>query len=146
MAHPQAIQILGQMKDTSFQVSHLWSPGGCDIWLRRFRPDFNNCPGDNLNSGHILVPGIYSSPTQIMAPLQVIPILVKWKIHLFRSPTYGLLVVAILAKDPRSDFSNGKWITRILAAFCPLPPPPPSVYSSPLSIMAPLQAIPILEC
>ena len=23
---------LGQMKDTPVQVSHLWSPGGCNIW------------------------------------------------------------------------------------------------------------------
>ena len=35
---------LGQMEDTPVQVSHLWSPGGCNIWPRA-RPDFNNGPG-----------------------------------------------------------------------------------------------------
>ena len=33
MAPPQAIPILGQMKDTSVQAPHLWSSGGCNIWL-----------------------------------------------------------------------------------------------------------------
>ena len=42
-----------------------------------------------------------------MAPPQVIPILVKCEIYLFRSPTYGLLVGAILAESPRPDFNNG---------------------------------------
>ena len=64
-------------------------------------PDFNNCPWDNLNSDRILALGVYSSLTQIMAPLQVIPILVNWKIHLFRSPAYGLLVNAISGQGPQ---------------------------------------------
>ena len=42
-----------------------------------------------------------------MTPLQVIPILAKWKVHLFRYLTYGLLVGALLAKGPRPDFRNG---------------------------------------
>ena len=32
MAPPQAIPILGQMKDTSVQAPYLWSSGGCHIW------------------------------------------------------------------------------------------------------------------
>ena len=32
------------------------------------RPDFDDGPGDNSNSGRILPsPGVYSSPTQIVA-------------------------------------------------------------------------------
>ena len=80
MDPPQAIPIFGKMEDMSVQVSHLWSAGGCNIW-----PDFNHGLGYNSNSGHILALGVYSSPTQIMAPLQVIPMLVEWKILLFRS-------------------------------------------------------------
>ena len=53
MAPPQAIPILGQMEDTSLQVSHLWSPGGCRI-LPRPRPDFNKCPENSSNCGCIL--------------------------------------------------------------------------------------------
>ena len=34
MALPQAIPIFGQIEDTSVQVSHLCSPGGCHIWPR----------------------------------------------------------------------------------------------------------------
>ena len=40
------------------------------------------------------LPGIYSSPTRIMAP-QAIPILCQMELHLFRSPTYGFLMGAI---------------------------------------------------
>ena len=62
-----------------------------------------------------------------MAPPQAIP-----KIHLFKSLTYGLLVGAILAKDPRPNFNNGPGNNsnsgRIFVA---------SVYSSPIRIMAP---------
>ena len=45
------------------------------------RPDFNNGPGDDSNCGRILGPGVYSSPTLIMAPLQAIPILVRFRRH-----------------------------------------------------------------
>ena len=34
MAHPQVTPILSQMEDTSVQVSHLESLGGCHIWRR----------------------------------------------------------------------------------------------------------------
>ena len=39
------------------------------------RPDFNNGLGADSNSGHILTPGVYLSPTQIMAPPEAISIL-----------------------------------------------------------------------
>ena len=81
--------------------------------------------------------GVHLCPTQIMAPPQVFAILVKWKIHLFRSPTYGLLVGA---KCPRPGFNNGPgdnlnsgWILA------------PSVYSSLIWFIASRQATPILE-
>ena len=50
-------------------------------------------------------------------------------VQLFRSPTYGLLVVQYLAKCPRSDFNNGPDdnLTMFLQ-LAPLPPPPPSVF------------------
>ena len=92
----------GQMEDTSAIMVSWWVP----YLAKSPWPDFNNCPWDNLNSGRILVPGVYSSLTQIMAPLQVISILVKWKIHMSRSPHYELRVGAYLAKGPRPDFKN----------------------------------------
>ena len=55
MAPPQAIPILDQMEDTSIQVSHLWSPGGC-VSSQGPRPDFSNGPGNNSNCGWILGP------------------------------------------------------------------------------------------
>ena len=46
--------------------------------------------------------GVYLCPTQIMTPPQVFAILVKWKIHLFRCPTYGLMVGAISGQVPQA--------------------------------------------
>ena len=64
-------------------------PKGC-------RPDFNNGPGGDLNSGPILALGVYLSQTRIMGPPQAIPILCQMELHLmFRSPTYGFLAGAI---------------------------------------------------
>ena len=45
------------------------------ILAKSLRPDFNNGPGDNLASGHILAPSVYSSPIRITAPPKAIPIL-----------------------------------------------------------------------
>ena len=71
MTHLQVIPILGQMKDTSVHVSHLWSPGGCHI-----RPGLTSIMAqDDSNFGSILAPSIYSSPIQIMASPQAILIL-----------------------------------------------------------------------
>ena len=43
-------------------------PKGC-------RPDFNNGLGGDSNSGSVLPPGVYSSPSEIVAP----PILCQMK-------------------------------------------------------------------
>ena len=41
--------------------------------------DFNNGPGGDSNSDPVLVPGVYLSPTRIMAPSQATPILCQMK-------------------------------------------------------------------
>ena len=65
---------LGQMKDTAVQVPLMVS-----WWVQYLakcpRPDFNNGPGDNLNSGCILAPSVYSSLIRFMSSRQAIPIL-----------------------------------------------------------------------
>ena len=43
------------------------------------RPDFNNGPLNNSNSGRISVPSVHWSLIRIMAPLQAIPILECWR-------------------------------------------------------------------
>ena len=45
---------LGSDGSTSVSVSHLWSPGRCNIWLRAPGSDFNNGPGTNSDSGRFL--------------------------------------------------------------------------------------------
>ena len=76
---------LGQIEDSSVQAFHQWSPTGYNIWPGP-RPEFNNGPGITRIGAALLLTGVYSSRTRIMAPLQAIPILVKWKILLFRCP------------------------------------------------------------
>ena len=129
MAPPQASQILGQMEDTSIQASHLWSPGGCNIWQG---------PWNNLNSGRIFPRRLFQSDSNDgpssrhsnLGQMKDTPVQVS---HLWW--------VQYLAKDPRPDINNGlgdNWNSgRILV---------PSVYSTPFQIIAPSQAIPILEC
>ena len=86
------------------------------------RPDFNNGPENKSNCGCILCPGVYSSPTRIMAPPTAIPVLAQMEVLLLRCPTDGLLVGAILAKGPRPDFNNCPWANlnggRILTPRC----------------------------
>ena len=56
MAPPQAIPILGQMEDTPVLVSHLWS-GGYHIYVAKDPMlDFNDDPGNDLNSSRSLGP------------------------------------------------------------------------------------------
>ena len=52
-----------------------------------------------INSGPILAlqRNLFESD-QNNGPPQAIPVLVRWNIHLFRSPTYGFLVGAISAQ------------------------------------------------
>ena len=60
------------------------------------RPDFNNGLGCDANSGPVLVPGVYLSPTRIMAPPRATPILCQMKSrYLFKSPIYDFLVVTM---------------------------------------------------
>ena len=99
----QAISILSYICSclllmVSWQVPYLAK--GC-------RPDLNNGLRGDSNSGPILPPGVYSSPTRIMTSPQAISILCQMEPHLFMSPTCGFLAGAILAKDCRPDFSNG---------------------------------------
>ena len=67
MAPPQAIPILGQMEDTPVQVSYLWFPGGYYICPRAAGLNSIMAWGDS-NSGPVLAPGVYLSPTRITAP------------------------------------------------------------------------------
>ena len=71
----------------SWRVPYL--PKGC-------RPDVNNGPGLDLNSGPVLAPGVYLSPTRIMALPHATPILCQMKsIYLFKSPIYDFLVATM---------------------------------------------------
>ena len=71
----------------SWRVPYL--PKGC-------RPDFNNGPGGDSNSGPVWPPGVYLSPTRIMALPQTTPILCKMKsVYLFKSPIYDFLVATM---------------------------------------------------
>ena len=49
-----------------------YRPNGC-------RPDFINCLGGDSNSGPVLVPDVYLSPTRIMSPPRASPILYQMK-------------------------------------------------------------------
>ena len=117
----RTIRILGQMEDTSFQVSHLWSPSGYHImpW-----PDFNNGPGDNSNCGRI-----FGTQQLFEADLNngPSPVLGQMRVLLFRCLTYGLLVGAMPGQGPWPDFSNGPGDNSDSGC---ISPPPPSVYSS----------------
>ena len=95
MASTQAILILGQKEDTSVQVSHLWprAPGLASKMVQGIT---------RIVATFLTPPGAYSSPCRIIAPPQANPILVRWKILLFRCPTSGLLVGAISGQGPVS--------------------------------------------
>ena len=59
------------------------------------RPDLNNGLGGYSNSGPVLGPGVYLSPTRIMAPPRITPIMCQMKsTYLFKSPIYDFLVVS----------------------------------------------------
>ena len=74
-------------------------PKGC--W-----PEFNNSLGCDLNSGPVLGPGDYLSPTRIMAPGH--SSLVSDEVYVCSSL---LLMISwwlpYLAKGPTPDFNNG---------------------------------------
>ena len=95
------------------------------------RPDFNNGLRGDSNSGPILAPGVYWSPTRIIAPPQAIsilsyicsclPLMVSWQVP--------------FAKGCRLDFNNG------LGGDSNSGPISPGGYSNLTRIMAPPQAI-----
>ena len=84
----------------SWQVPHL-STGS--------RPDFNNDPGADSNSGPVLGPGVYLSLTRIMTSPWATPILCQMKYTSVQVSCLRFPGVAIsdLAKDPMLDFNNG---------------------------------------
>ena len=100
------------------------------------RHDFNNGLRGDSNSGPILAPSVYWSPTRIMAPPQAIsilsficsclPLMVSWQ-------------VPYLAKDCRLDFNNG------LRGDSNSGPISPGVYSNLTRITALPQAISISD-
>ena len=57
-------------------------PKGC-------RLDFNNGLGGDLNSGPVLAPGVYLSPTRIMPPLWATPtVLVSHEVYISVQVSY----------------------------------------------------------
>ena len=58
MAPPQAIPILGHMEDTSTQVSHLWSPGGClPMVPLKSHPNLGQMEDTPVQVSHLRSPG-----------------------------------------------------------------------------------------
>ena len=82
-----------------------------------YRPDFNNGPGGDSNSGPVLGPQHSFESDSNNVPSPGHSNLVSDEVHLFKSPTYGFLVVTMLAKGPMPDFNNGQEMTQIVAAF-----------------------------
>ena len=112
MAPPQAIPILGQMKDTSVQATHLWSSGGCHL-AKRPRPDFNNGSGDNSNCGCILGPrhlfefGLNNDPSPGNSSLGSDG---STSVHLnLWSPKILIIHLMSAISCPRLDFNNCPW-------------------------------------
>ena len=103
MAPLQDIPILGRRKILLFRsptyglLVGAISGQGPQAWLQEWSRD-------NLDSGRIFAPNVYSNPTRITAPPQAIPILVRGKILLFRCPLVVSWWVQYLAKGPRLDF------------------------------------------
>ena len=63
-------------------------------------PDFNNGPGNDLNSSRSLAPRRLFETDVNNDPPQAIPNRVRWRTHLFKSPTYGFLVGEISVQGP----------------------------------------------
>ena len=91
-----AIPILGQMEDTPVQVSYLWIPGRCHICRRAAGLTSIMAQQVTRIVAPFWPPGVYLSPTRIMAPPQATPILCQIKsIYLFKSPIYDFLVATM---------------------------------------------------
>ena len=89
---------------TSVHVSYLWFPGRCHIWPRSAGP--TSIMGSEVTqiSGPTLAPGVYLSPTRIMAPLKAISILSYICSYLLLMVSWQVLY---MAKGCRADFNNG---------------------------------------
>ena len=122
---------------TSVHVSYLWFPGRCHIWPRAAGLTSIMASEVTLKVAPLWPPGVYLSPTRIMP--HAISILCQMELHLLMSPTYGFLAGAISGQGLTSIMASE--VTRIVAPFWP-----PGVYLSLTRIMAPPQAIPILNC
>ena len=119
----------GLIPIVSWRVPYL--PKGC-------RPAFNNGLEGDSNSGSV-PPGVYLSPTRIMAPPQAIPILGQMEdtpVQVFYLWIPGGCHICPRAVGLTSIMALK--VTRIVAPF------PPGVYLSPTRIMDPPQATPIL--
>ena len=96
MAPPQAIPVLVQMEDTPVQVSYLWIPDGCHICPRAAGLTSIMAHDVTRIVASFWPPGVYLSPTRIMAPPQATPIFCKMKsIYLFKSPIYDFMVATM---------------------------------------------------
>ena len=108
MAPPQAIPILGQMEDTPVQVSYLWIPGGCHICPRAAGLTSIMAQEVTRIVAPFWPPGVYLSPTQIMALPQATPILCQMQsIYLFKSPIYDFLVATMTLGGTSTSFARG---------------------------------------
>ena len=91
MTPPQAIPILCQIGYTSVHVSYLWFPGGCHICPRAAGLTSIMAYEVTRIVAPFSPPGVYLSPTRIMAPPRATPILCQMKsIYLFKSPIYDV--------------------------------------------------------
>ena len=107
------------------------------------RPDVNNGLGGDPNGGHILAPRRLFKFDSNNGPSPGHFNLVSDRVT---SVQAGFPVGAILAKGCRLDLNNGLGSGSNSGSILPPPPPPQGVYLSPTRIMAPPQAISILNC
>ena len=65
--------------------------------------DFNNDPGKDFNSSRSLaLRGLFETDVNNEPSPSHSQLCIKWRIHLFRSPTYGFLVDAISVQGPHA--------------------------------------------
>ena len=137
MAPPQAILILCQM-ELHLLMSPTYGFLAGAILAKGCRPDFNNGLTGDSNSGPFWAPGVYLSPTRIMALPQVISVLSYICSCLLLMVSWQ---VPYLVMGCRPDFNNG-----LIDDSNSGPILAPGICSSLTRIMAPPQAIPILNC
>ena len=97
------------MEDTSVQVSHQWSPTGCNIWPRAPRSDFNNGPGDNSNSDCTFAHRRLFEYDSNNGPSSGHSNLGQMEDTSVQVPTCGILMSSISGQGSRLDFNNCPW-------------------------------------